>query len=472
MSTETNAGADTALADGNDSSDVMGSLEAFFIAQDSQVDNSDAEVSTEEPAAQVDEPAEEADEIDPEKDDQEAEKPAEPIEQKPATPEPDAEEADFDALEQKSIEFLDAAGLKAKFPRGYSNEFLAEAAKYSEAAKKGTEVIEAIGGEAFVPGMTTIATSLKDGNYRDALGGIAETVGPEGLVHTVAETMRLGFVEADEMAASENPLKAHFGKTMLAVVDSVIEQRFGPEMSIAKLEKLAQWDQAGWFDKIEKWAEESYVDHAELDELLETTNDPKLLELKQEKKRLEAQLAEAKPQADASTAAKQLEIENSFNEMSAGKVDEVMSDIVLKRSPLRDLPTDTAETKEEKALLRNQLTDDAKTLLRSDPAYAKLLEGYKTGQTKTAVFQSKFAEAINKAVLGTRAKTVTAERIFAKLQGSTRNSQLAKKQSTRPQIDPQARRYEPTVTQNFGNGEKLTNDQIFKKLQDSIASMG
>ena len=186
MSTETNAGADTALADGNDSSDVMGSLEAFFIAQDSQVDNSDAEVSTEEPAAQVDEPAEVADEIDPEKDDQEAEKPAEPIEQKPAAPEPDAEEADFDALEQKSIEFLDAAGLKAKFPRGYSNEFLAEAAKYSEAAKKGTEVIEAIGGEAFVPGMTTIATSLKDGNYRDALGGIAETVGPEGLVHTDA----------------------------------------------------------------------------------------------------------------------------------------------------------------------------------------------------------------------------------------------------------------------------------------------
>lgn len=475
MTPELNAGADTALADGNDSSDVLGSLEAFFIVQDSQVDNSDAEVSTEEPAAQADEAAEVAEEIDPEKDEEPKtdEEPAEIVEPPAKTPEPDAEEADFDALEPKSIEFLDAAGLKAKFPRGYSNEFLAEAAKYSEAAKKGTEVIKAIGGEAFVPGMTTIATSLKDGNYRDALGGIAETVGPEGLVHTIAETMRLGFVEADEMAASDNPYKSHFGKTMLAVVDSVIEQRFGPEMSIEKLTKLAQWEQAGWFDKIEKWAEESYVDHAELDELLETTNDPKLLELKQEKKRLEAQLAEAKPQADASTAAKRLEIENSFNELSANKVDEVMTDIVLKRSPLRDLPTDSAETKEEKALLRNQLTDDAKALLKTDPAYAKLLEGYKTGQIKTAVFQTKFAEAINKAVLGTRAKTATAERIFAKLQGSTRNSQLAKKQSNRPQIvDPQAQRYQPTVTKTYGDGEKLTGDQIFKNLQNSIAAMG
>jgi len=472
MTPEMNAGADTALAEGN-SSDPIGNLEAFFIAQDSQVDNSDAEVSTEEPAAQVDEAAEVPDDIDPEKADEPDDEPAEIVEPPAKTPEPEAEEADFDALENnKSTEFLDAAGLKAKFPRGYSNEFLAEAAKYSEAAKKGSEVIEAIGGEAFVPGMTTIATSLKDGNYRDALGGIAETVGPEGLVHTIAETMRLGFVEADEMAASENPYKSHFGKTMLAVVDSVIEQRFGPEMNIAKLTKLAQWEQAGWFDKIEKWAEESYVDHAELDELLETTNDPKLLALKQETKRLEAQLAEAKPKADASTAAKQLEIENSFNQMSDGKVDEVINDVVLKRSPLRDLPTDSAETKEEKALLRNQLTDDAKILLKSDPAYAKLLEGYKTGQSKTAVFQTQFTAAINKAVLGTREKTATAERIFAKLQGSTRNSQLAKKQNSRPQIDPQAKRYQPTVTQDFGNGEKLTGEQIQKNLLDGIIALG
>lgn len=469
--TDTNAGADTALAEGN-SSDPIGNLEAFFIAQGSQVDNLDAEVSTEEPAAEVDEAVEVPDDIDPEKDDEPEDEEAEVVEPPPAkAPEPEAEEADFDALENKSTEFLDAAGLKAKFPRGYSNEFLAEAAKYSEAAKKGTEVIQALGGEEFVPGVTEIATALRDGNYRGALGGIAGTVGAEGLVHTVAETMKLGFCEADEMAASENPYKAEFGKTMLAVVDSVIEQRFGPEMNIAKLTKLALWEQAGWFDKIEKWAEESYVDHSELDELLETTNDPKLLELKQEKKRLEAQLAEAKPKADASTAAKQLEIENSFNQMSAGKVDEVINDVVLKRSPLRDLPTDSAETKEEKALLRNQLTDDAKILLKTDPAYAKLLEGFRTGQSKTAVFQTQFTAAINKAVLGTREKTATAERIFAKLQGSTRNSQLAKKQN-RSQIDPQAKRYEPTVTQDFGDGKKLTGDQIQKNLLNSIIAMG
>lgn len=470
-----------ALADNTEAGGPLDSLTAYFMgqSQDSgdQVDNSQSE--SDDQAAADDTAADQGDDQQTPDDnaddtaDATGEADAKPDSSSTADEPAEATEANFDALTPKAIEYLDdAKALKAKFPRNSSNELLAEMAEYGAAAKKGQEVIQAIGGEEFVPGVSTIAKGLQAGNPRDVFTGIVETASAEELIKVLGDAVYIGLVQAESMA--QNPETEQFGKALTSIIDGALKEKFGPTMDVATMSKLALWHQAGWFEKIEKWTSEEYIPHDELTELLEVTNDPKLLEAQNKIKELEAQLGQTNTKAKESTPDNRtLEIDKSFSKLATDEIGKTLSDIVWKTSTLRDIPADTPETKEEKAFLRNLLKDEAMAAFQSGDLNAKLLEGFRAGKQTTAVFQKEFAEAIGKAVLATRQKTVIAERMLAKLYGKSRNTQLAGKNAQRTnQDDTDAREtYTPTQTTDFGGREKLTGEQIRQNLIERIANL-
>ncbi len=455
-------------------SNPLGKLEAYFGGGETdQVDNSttesdDAAGDETKPAPDADaestddkkdDPEKEADKSDEDKD--KADGKAD--EEKKTDPDSDDDEAeDFDALNKETPEYLDFGALKAKYPRNVSNDALQEMAKYGEAARKGAEAIDAIGGETFIPGMTTIAQALQTGNPRALFAGIAETASAE-------DALYVSLVQAPSLAQDENT--AAFGTALLSIVDGALQERFGTTMNTERMAKLAAWDSAGWFEKIESWIETGYVEHDDLNTLLETTNNPALLAATNKIKELEGQLGTKDTKAKESTATKQAEAEKLFDKLAADEVGKTLTDIVWKNSTLRDIPSDTAETKAEKAFLRNVLTKDAVATFKESDRAKELINDYKSGKSTTAVFQKKFAEGINQAVLGVRENNAIASGLLAKIYGKSRNTQLANKGNPPDeQTDTNAGVKEPTKTTDFG-GERPTADQIKKNLADRIAAL-
>ncbi len=280
--------------------------------------------------------------------------------------------------------------------------------------------------------------------------------------------MRMGFLEADPRTASEDPIQQHFGNVLKTVVDSVLAEKFGNEMDVSRMSKLAAWDEAGWFEKIEKWTEEGYVSNDEINELLEVSNDPKLLATLKENKALKDQLSEKDTKAKDTATEKQAEVESSFDKLAGDSIDATLTDI-WRTSTLRDIASDTPEIKEEKAFLRSHLTEEAKAAFRTATDRSKLVDGFRSGQQNTAVYKTNLANAINSSVLATRKNTAIAERLFAKVYGKSPNSRLTPKTPEADNQQPSV--LQPTTTQTFG-GEKMTREQIKTSLAESIASMG
>lgn len=481
MIDDVSASAPEALADvSTGSPDAVDSLTAFFMAQEEsgQVDNPDTATASDEPVA-APEPA--TDDTKPDEPEADAEKPAEDAKEEAeaepaeATTEDEAgDAADFDALTRKEgDEYLDTAeAIKAKYPRNTSKDVIEEMARYGAEAKRGHEVIEAIGGPEFIPGMTAIAKALQTGSPRDLFSGIIQTASAEELVKVLVDANHIALVQAEAMA--DNPETAEFGKALTAMIDGTLQERFGPNMSVAKMSKLALYDKAGWFDKIEEWAVAGYISHDDLESLIEVTNDPKLLEAQEKIKELEGQLGEKDMKATPQKPALALnEVDTAFGKLAADGIGKTLTEVVWKSSPLRDITTDTVETKEEKAFLRDRLLEDALGSFNASEQTRKLRTGYTTGKEDSAVFKRELTDAINKAVLGTREKTAVAERLLAKVYGNSRNGQLAKRNgNNQPRAeDVNTARATPTPTRDFGS-EKLTRDQINKNLEESIAALG
>jgi len=461
-----------ALAETTGSSDPMAELTAFFESGNDQVDNSndteqvegnpqaDTEANTEEPATE-EAAVESGDEAKPDAEVETADEPS-----------------GFDALESEAkSEFLESFDdIKAKYPRNSSNELVAEMARYGKAAKEGQEAIEAVGGPEFLPGVKAITQSLREGNHRGVFEGVAQTAGPEGLVYSIAEAMKLGFVEADALASSKDPMHQHFGTAMKAVTDSIVEQRFGEGVTTERLSKLVEWDQAGWFEKIEQWIADEYIDSDEIEELLSTSKDPEKIALKQELKRLkqekEGQLGKEKADEPAKQQQRSLEVENSFDQMATEKLHSLFNDVIWKNSVLRDLPTDSPETKQGKAFLREGVLRQAETAFKTGDARAKLIQGFQSG-ARTPIFLAELAKSLNAGALSAKPVNSVAERLAAALQGKSRNSQLAQKNvAARRQVRTYGDQT-PTETTKFGSQSKPhTDKEIVDDIARELAAMG
>lgn len=465
MPNDFNASADTALAEGTGPVDPLAGLTAYFEAQQAGDDEQDTD--------QIDNPTDDAavsnDEAESEPD--QSSDSGETDQEAPASTNADQaanDDVDFQAIENPDVEFIDdPKALKAKFPRNSSNELIAEMAEYGKAAKKGAEVIQSLGGEEFIPGVSTIATGLKAGNPRDVFTGIIQTAGAEELVKVMADAVYVGLVQADQMATQ--PDTAAFGQALTQVVNAALQERFGPQMTTERMGKLALWDQAGWFEKIEQWIADEYVDRDDLTNLIESTNNPDLLKAQQRIKELEAQVGQKEPK-DGPTAQRQAEVENTFSKWAAEQIESILTNQVWKNSTLRELPTDSAELKQEKAFLRGQLSQLAVNAFNSSADRQKLLDGYRTGKNSSAVYKTEFVTALNQAILATKEPTATATRLLAKVYGKSRNSQLA---NNRRLHEVPTGSDQPTDTQDFGDeaDRGITRDSIVKSLEQRIAAL-
>ncbi len=429
---------------------------------ETQVDNLTTE--TAETAETVEEPVEETPSETAEET-PEGEEKADETEAKAGEPAADEDEsADFKAIEDEEKEFLtDVAELKAKFPRNSSKELLAQTAEYAAEAKAGHELKKAIGGDHFVQPMTKIAQAIGTGEMAGLYDGIVEAAGTDTLMNILAQSVDLAFVQGEKFAA--NPETAEFGKALGSLVDRAIEQKFGEGMTIDALSQMAQWKSLGWFDKIASWIENNDIPYDEAQDLLEASNDPKYAELLREKDELKKQLEAKATQEKSAVAIEHSKVEKQFSTSVTEGVDKILNDVVWKTSILRDISTDNAELKAEKAMLRQQLRTGALEAFDSDTRSA-LLNDYKQGKQGTAAFKAKMATAIEAAVLKTKQSTVTAEKLIAKAYGSVRNAQLAPKQTTQKPV------LTPTAPSLIPPSEVKSPADVQRNLEEAFKAFG
>lgn len=464
MDNETNAASATALAENDGGSTAEDRLTAYFQAQDepepSQVDNSDtddeADESTSDEQSGGDEPAEgDADDQGGDQDEQESDEESETDESNDELP-----KASFGG----KPEFLDAAGLKAKYPRNSSNALIEEAASYSQLAKKGQEVIEAIGGEPFVPGMTTIANGMKSNDGGVILQGIQDAAGDEAVIDIIGKVAYTGIVESVEMLKSDKPFEVEFGKGMLGVVEAALSERLGREVTMAKLDRFAQLEDAGWFEKVEEWTKAGYADIDEVNSLIDDTANPKLLAVLKENAELKSQQAKEKTTAQAQSAVQQREIENSFGKEVSEAITKSLNEVVWKTSALRDIDSDSDEIKADKAMLRQNLEQLANAAFNAADKRMSLLKDYRQGKGNTAVFKTALAEVIDAAILSTEANTAKAEQLIAKLYGKSPNAKLISKAKAAANGQP------PTQTKQFEKKDNASVADIDKAYADRFAA--
>lgn len=480
MSDTNNASVPTgALAEGG--SDPVqptgfGRLEEFYQAQESDIDNSTPNSDDADDQPADDQPA--GDEQPAGGEGEQPETPAEDGDEAPAGDQPAGDEtdaiedaADFDALEGAPVEYLTTVeAIKEKFPRNSSNELVALTAEYGEKAQKHDELLTAIGGEKFIPGISTIAEALKANNPGGIFEGIVQTSSVEGLAEVIGQAIFMGAARSDHMMASDDPVAQALGKATKGMVEAAMAERFGTEISLEQLDLAAKYIGAGWFDKIQKWTDENYIPKDELDELLESTNDPETAALKAENKALKERLeGKNNESATADNAARALQVENSFDKLVNEQVESTLNDIIWKTSVVRDLASDSADLKADKALIRATLLDAALNEFQKNEARRELLAGFGQGKAQTAVYGTNLAKAIDKAILATKERTSQFERILARRAGAAPNARLA-----RPSQQTQGNGNEGLTPTPPAEGEpkKLTNEQIFKNLEKQFAEMG
>lgn len=463
---DTPAPVDNSSDQGGDAGDPFAELDAFFDSDQAETDDDAGQDTDSEPdsdQAATPEPDEGQTEDDTQT---EGEDPA----AKPASGDQPQPEADFEALDKK-VDFLDEAGLKARFPRNSSKELIQQAAQYSEIAKKGQEVIEKIGGDHFVEPTVKIASGIREDNPQQLFEGVVEASGAEGLISMVGAVMDLALMRADHFKGQEG--SEQFGLALSALADKAIETRFGQGLTTEKVEKLAELAEIGWLEKIEKWQKDEWVDREELDQLMAAANDPKLRAALQEKDQLKSALAQKTQEAQAAATAAEAEIEREFGSDIAEKVSKTLTEIVWARSPLRDLESDSAEAKAEKALLRKTLEIQAIEAFQADPKLPEYKQAYKHGLAETAKFRSALATAINSAVLATRENTAIAERLVAKIHGKGRNQQLLAQQQQRQNAATRLNSEQVATSQPAqpNRGDTITEDDVWAQMDQAVAAI-
>lgn len=406
------------------------------------------------------------DQIDPETETEQADEPK--TEETAEETAEETETADFAALENKPvevtpIEYPDVESLKAKYPR-QSKDLIAEAAEFAGQAKKGNEFIQQIGGDEYIEPMAIIAQGLKESKPAQIFQGIVQIGNQNTLLDVVGNAIHLAVNKAKGFQETEETKE--FGEKLELVTNTILSEKFGEQVSLDKLESLVKYDQLGWVEAIERWKEAGYVDPDEFDEMLEADKEPaKFLTLKQQlQKESEAKLAaEAKLNEVESTKLSQVEID--FDKTNTDSLESVLEGVVWKKSALKDLDTDPAELKEEKAAFRALLLKEAKEHFRSSPDRKELLNAFKRGEQNSPNYKQTLTSAVNSAILQTKEKTGFYERIIAKLYGNTRNGQIAK--SVKPSTPTQSN-LQPSQPVRVESTKIPTTQDIEKRLEQAF----
>lgn len=458
----------TAAAPAATGDPVIQSLAAAFEAQENPAK---AETSAAE-TPEVEVTPETVDDTAPPPEEPEKEEPAADEEEETDEGEAKAEETvDEEEEADTSPDILTAEEIEEKFSRSNTKEGRAYMAKVSEIARQGRETVEALGGEPFIEPLKVISHALQDPTPENLTGfytGITEASGVDTLVSVLASAVYMGFTKADEWAAK--PETAAFGSAIQQIVNDAVEQKFG--VSPDRLQKMAEWDSVGWFDKLDEWVTNSYVPEDELAEMLEINSNPTLKKLAQENQSLKQKRTEAKAES-GSESVNDAETDKAFNEFSSEQVVKEMNKTAWAKSPLRDIPSDSAELKSYKAYFRGILEKDAIAEFNRLSERSKLLEGFKSGHSGTATYKVNLAKAIEKTINATKAQADTAEAILAKIYGKSRNAKLVTTKVTDAGAKPSTPAI-PTQTTNFAprSGEVKSIAEIQKSLEEGFKQFG
>src|SRR5205823_6449328 len=157
--------------------------------------------------------------------------------------------------------------------------------------------------------------------------GVLEARGEDGLLPLLAHAVSTTFLNADD--------KSEFGYAMTLIRDAAVKDLFGAELNVERIQKLAEWEQMGWFDTLQKWTEAGAVDEDELLELIEVNNNPRLKTLAAQNAELKRQLEANKSQARQPDNSKESEVENGFAKFSDDQISTVLTNTIWKNSPKR-----------------------------------------------------------------------------------------------------------------------------------------
>lgn len=466
MSEEATASAAAPAAESVPEMDSQQRLVAYFAEQEEQpaVDNSQPEPeATPAPDVAADAPAEETA--------PEGDKPAETPETPEAEPAvedaPAAEdegEPDFKALDESGREYLtDIDAFKAKYPRNVATEVVEEFVEISKIAQKGEELERRIGGEHFIEPVVQIAEALQKDDAVAVFSGIVNASSAENFYGLLDHVMHMAFVESKEWA--DKPEVAGFAEVLDHIATKSLQGRFGPNVTIDKLEKLAQWDDLGWFEKIEEWTANKEVPFDEVNQLLEATNDPRYAELLREKADLTKQLAAKATQDESAAVEADSKIDTAFGATVAEKVEDVLKNVVWTTSALRDISTDTTEMKNEKAYLRSILVAEAVKAFNGSDERAKLLAEFKQGRNQTSQYKKSFTDAVGEAIKQTEPQNRKLSSLLAKVYGKTRNAKIDLPPPTIPPAQPAG--LTPSTPTDFAPTEAhLDREGVKKSFED------
>lgn len=447
---------DIALSTNEETPDVFAELKAFY-TQDSDVQTNDGEDSGEvenlsEPETEtVPESEDSGEESEPEK--------------------PEETQADFKALERER-EFPDEEALKIKYPRNANKDLVAEAAKFAAQAKDGWELSESLGGEAFIPSMKTIAAGVRDGDPIKIFEGLGQA-DDTAFANTLTMAMDLALIRGKQLAEHNDESVRAYGENAAKLGDVMIESRFG--INSETIERLAKFNGEGWIDFLSDAIENERIDYDKFHDLLTaTTAAPEVKELLKEKETLKKQLDAQNAKKEEENAKFAANVETSFNTSIDESFEKVLNDIVLKTSVLGAKPNDSDEVKASKQLLRGVLAQNARNHFNQSDKRKSLLEQYKSGASHTAKYADGLAKAIDESVLATKADTVIAEKLIAKLYGASRNARLLQNQTPSQTEMPPKETPQPTQTTDFRTERKSgdVSRDVLEELTAFYAGQG
>lgn len=443
---------------------VTNDLAAAFAALEQQEAEPEASPEAKTEEAEIPEVKTEEEKADPEKTDDKAEEKAEE-DKDPEKDEKSEEETEEDDGDPAAFKPLTQEEFDEKFnPRNNTKGLVKYATAAAAEAGKLQAVLNDLGGEPFIEPLKQMSAALQEQTPESLVKffvGVNDAAGADTLVQILGQAMYMGFVKADEWIA--DPRTAGFGEQVKALAEASIEGRFG--VTSERLQKMAEWEKIGWFDKLDEWTANNYVPPTELDEMLEINSNPTLKRLAEENQALKKTQAKDTGQPEAGAADN---TDEDFGVFTGEQIKKVLTDVAWASSPLRDLKSDTPEMKEDKQLFRENLEKAALAEFHKLPARSKLASEYRNGKSTTSVFRSEMTKALDAIITATAPQMAQAEKTLTRLYGKT----ARKEPPPPPKVDP-APPEKPTVPTDFKPpAGPTTIRQVDKDLEAAFTAFG
>lgn len=388
---------------------------------------------------------------------------AKPEEKEDAEDEPDEAKAEKDKALVKVIPDVDFKE-HDKIPNydRVPKEARAAIEKYAEAGTAMKKTLSALGGDAYIAPLTKIAGGMQDGDNLPIFSGVLEAVGVDDFAGFVDDTLRFAMIEATGADRPKSDAGAHLQGKLKASTNRVIEALFGDDVNVDYVKKLVKYDKGGHLNTadVDKYFEEN-------GELAEPN--PVLTELQTENQRLKDELEATKGKtADDQTAAQTRQI-NDFDKNLSKHTHSSLNDLVIKKSALKAVATDTPELAAGKETMRKLIQTDFDTSIRNNTLYKKLQDSHLKGEVTTANYQTRLTKIVDTAIMQARENAGPLEALVALLYGNGHNAKILDREKDLGAGESD-KPGEPTITAEGKKPKAMTMEEYRKYMTEQIAA--